>query len=346
MTNPFAFIVGNPRSGTTLLRHIVNSHAQIAFLPESPWFMNWLEKGIGVDAEGFVTPDLAPTLLSKRRLFRDLDLGITTRDFEGWIESAGRLSWAELISILCNRYGQARGKPLVGNKTPSFVRRIQTMHDLWPGTKFVHILRDGRDVFLSARAKWKDKSNFRQFSTWSQDHVTTVALWWEWNVRLGREAGRALPPGLYYEIRYECLVAEPEKECAGLCEFLGVPFEDAMLRHQENFHIRRRPDGEVINARVALPITPGLRNWREEMTAAELEQFEAAAGALLNELGYPSGFEQLRPESLEQAFRTRSQFEGRPLPKGWPVRETNGEAHTQPGVAAQMTPASGRQLPC
>jgi hypothetical protein len=193
------------------------------------------------------------------------------------------------------------------------------MHGLWPETKFVHILRDGRDVFLSARVKWKEKSNFRQFSTWTEDHVTTVALWWEWNVRLGREAGRSLHPGLYYEIRYERLVAEPEKECVALCEFLGVPFERAMLRHQENFDIRHRPDGRVVNARVALPITPGLRNWRTEMTAAELEQFEAAAGSLLDELEYPRGVEHLRPESLEQAFRTRSLFEGRPVPQGWPV---------------------------
>lgn len=317
MTNPFAFIVGNPRSGTTLLRHIVDSHSQIAFLLESAWFMNWFEKRIGLDPEGLVTPGLVPILLSKRRLFRDIDLGITARELEGWIQSSGGLSWAQLISILCDRYGQARGKPLVGNKTPSFVRRIGAMHQLWPEAKFVHLIRDGRDVFLSARVKWKDKSNFRQFSTWNQDNVTTVALWWEWNVRLGREAGRMLRPDLYYEMRYENLVADPETECAGLCAFLGVPFESAMLRHEDNFQIRRRRDGAVINARVALPITAGLRNWRSEMTAAEIERFEAAAGTLLDELGYPRGAAHLQPESIGHALRTRSLFEGRPLPEKW-----------------------------
>jgi hypothetical protein len=282
--------------------------------------MNWFEKGIGLSSEGFVTPSLVPLLLSNRRLFRDIDLGITADELESWIESSGGLSWAKFISNLCNRYGQVRGKPLVGNKTPSFVRRIRTMHQLWPETKFVHIIRDGRDVFLSARVKWKDKSNFRQFSTWNQDNVSTVALWWEWNVRLGREAGRSLPPDLYYEVRYERLVADPENECAGLCDFLGVPFEIAMLSHQENFQIRRRPDGAVINARVALPITPGLRNWRSEMTAGELERFEAVAGTLLDELGYSRGVEHLHPENLEHALRIRSLFEGRPLPHVWRVQ--------------------------
>src|SRR5260370_20813925 len=88
MTNPFAFIVGNPRSGTTLLRHIVDSHSQIAFLLETPWLMNWFEKGIGVNSQGFVTPDLVPTLLSQRRLFRDLDLGITAPELNSCIETS------------------------------------------------------------------------------------------------------------------------------------------------------------------------------------------------------------------------------------------------------------------
>src|SRR5260370_16947848 len=90
MMNPFAFIVGNPRSGTTLLRHIVDSHSQIAFLLESAWFMNWFEKGIGLSSEGFITPSLVPLLLSKRRLFRDIDLGITAQHLDGWIESYGK----------------------------------------------------------------------------------------------------------------------------------------------------------------------------------------------------------------------------------------------------------------
>ena len=317
MINPFAFIVGNPRSGTTLLRHIVDNHSQIAFLLESAWFMNWFEKGIGLRAAGLVTPELVAPLLSKHRLFRDVDLGISAQQLNGWIQSDPELSWAKFVSTLCNRYGQTRGKPLVGNKTPSFVRRIRMMHELWPKAKFVHIIRDGRDVFLSARVKWKDTPKFRNFSTWSQDKVTTAALWWEWNVRLGREAGCLLPPDLYYEMSYERLVENPENECAQLCEFLGVPFEVAMLRHQENFQVRRRPDGSVINARVALPITPGLRNWRSEMEEVELERFEAAVAALLNELGYPLGSKHLRPQSLEYALRTRNLFEGRPLPQRW-----------------------------
>jgi hypothetical protein len=321
MPNPFAFIVGNPRSGTTLLRHIVDSHSQIAFLLEAPWMMNWLEKGLGVNAEGFVTPDLVSALLPSRRLFRDADLGISAQELGEWIKGGG-LSWANFISRLCDRYGQARGKPLVGNKTPSFVRRLLAMHEQWPQAKFVHIIRDGRDVFLSARAKWKDKANITRFSNWNpgpwdENDVTTVALWWEWNVRLGREAGQVLGHEFYYEIRYENLVADPKNECLRLCEFLCVSFEDEMLSHEENFKVRYRPDGATINARVALPITPGLRNWQTEMTEEEVERFEGVAYNLLDELGYRRRFKQLGTASLEQAASRRRLFAGRPLPAAW-----------------------------
>src|SRR5260370_230309 len=99
MTNPFAFIVGNPRSGTTLLRHIVDSHSQIAFLLESAWFMNWFEKRIGLSAEGLVTPDLVPHLLSQHRLFRDAALVITAQQMLGGVESEPELSWARWTEL-------------------------------------------------------------------------------------------------------------------------------------------------------------------------------------------------------------------------------------------------------
>lgn len=331
MTNPFAFIVGNPRSGTTLLRHIVDSHSEIACLLESPWFMNWAEKQIGVDAQGFVTPGLVPHLLASRRVFRDVDLGLTADEMQGWIEKPSGLRWEDFISMLCDRYGSARGKLLVGNKTPGFVRRIAAMHKLWPTAKFVHIIRDGRDVFLSARVKWKQEPTSPQFKHWMEDQVTTAALWWEWNVRLGREAGRLLDANLYYELRYERLVANPENECMALCKFLGVRFEDAMLRHEQQFKIRHhKDDGRVINARVALPITAGLRNWQSEMTAEEQQRFEAAAGSLLDELVYARHFEQCSPESLEHARQARNHFEARPLPEAWDVYPKNSTVHQIP----------------
>jgi len=114
---------------------------------------------------------------------------------------------------------------------------------------------------------------------------------------------------MYYELRYEDLVIRPKEECIALCEFLEIPFDGAMLRHQENFRPRRGPGGAILHARVGLPITSGLRDWRTEMPAEELGLFEAAAGTFLEELSYPRGVEQPRADHLSEATRIRGLFD-------------------------------------
>jgi hypothetical protein len=92
------------------------------------------------------------------------------------------------------------------------VRFILTLHKLWPHAKFVHILRDGRDVWLSA-TDWRSGGELRRrFIPLQEDPVTTTAVWWDWQVRTGREDGNALGPDLYYEVRYESLVSKPTEE--------------------------------------------------------------------------------------------------------------------------------------
>jgi hypothetical protein len=128
-------------------------------------------------------------------------------------------------------------------------------------------------------------------------------LWWELNVRRGREAARTLDPGAYHEVRYESLIANPEQECRALCAFLDLPFDDAMLRHQDE-----RPGlGPKVSAkRDWQPITTGMRDWRSEMSPEQVERFEAAVGELLDELGYPRVVPRAKNRNLEDAGRTRS----------------------------------------
>ena len=115
---------------------------------------------------------------------------------------------------------------------------------------------------------------FQDFRSWPADRVTTAAFWWERSVRLGREAGRALPPGLYCEVLYEALVADPWKECQRLCEFLNVPRDDAMLRFHEG---RTRAEQGLSSKRKWLRPTSGLRDLRAQMTSAGVKLFEALA---------------------------------------------------------------------
>jgi hypothetical protein len=316
--NPIVFIVGCPRSGTTLLQRLVDSHPRIAIVPEVEWIPRRYQNREGLTPDGLMTPQFAKIL---RSFGRYSSLPISQEELRDLLAQHPPLSYSKFISLLFDRYGKARGKELVGNKTVDHARNIATLHELWPEAKFVHLVRDGRDVCLSALSWRRADSLASRFSTWSRDPVSTAALWWEWHVRLAREAGRPLGSTLYHEIRYESLVDQPAAECRSLCEFLQLPFQEEMLR----FHEKRAVSGPGLDAKHQwLPPTRGLRDWRKQMSQEEIERFEAAAGELLDELGYERRLRAPSRESLQQSLETRRRFEGSPLPRSWHISEAAG----------------------
>jgi hypothetical protein len=301
--NPFLFIVGCPRSGTTLLKRVVDAHSQIAVMGETDWIAKYFETRTGLTPDGLVTPELIPRLFEHTRFYT---FKIGPEELEELLSSGEPISYRQLVSGFFDAYGEETRKVLVGDKTPDYILKMHTLHTLWPAAKFVHLIRDGRDVCLSL-IDWKRKAAklAKRYPTWVDQPVATAAKFWERHVRFGRETGRELGPGLYHEVRYEALVAKPEQECASLCTFLGVPYEPAMLRFYEG-RTRAEPGLDAKDA--WRPITPGLRDWRTQMTALDVERFEAAGGHLLEELGYPRAVPQPGAEALEQAARIREVF--------------------------------------
>jgi hypothetical protein len=318
--NPYVFVVGCARSGTTLLKRVLNAHPQMAITKETHWIPHLYRDRVGLTADGMVTRELLAKLFEDRRFVR---LGIDEAELEKLLARGKPVSYADFVTGIFNAYGRAEGKPFVGDKTPIYGLEIELLHHLWPTAKFVHLIRDGRDVCLSVR-NWKRKAGAtgleENFATWADDPVLTAAVWWKWRVRLTREAGEPLGSDLYYEVRYEALVNRPADECARLCDFLGVPYEESMLRFYEG---RSRDDPGLSSKRAWLPITPGLRDWRTQMTPEDTERFEAAAGNLLDELGYDRAVLGPRPAALERAGRIRDLFveeaevRGRGLPVHW-----------------------------
>ena len=149
--DPYVFIVGFPRSGTTLLRRMVDAHPRIAITPETHWIPRYFKKRVGLTREGLVTPELIPKLLEYRK-FHNLKIG--RGDLEKLISSGEPVSYASFVSGIFNLYGKRKRKRLVGDKTTSYVRHIPILHTLWPMAKFVHLIRDGRDLCLSM-LEWK-----------------------------------------------------------------------------------------------------------------------------------------------------------------------------------------------
>jgi hypothetical protein len=315
--NPYVFIVGCPRSGTTLLRRLVDTHPHIAIIHQSRFIPYFFERRRGLTPEGLVTTKLVDRLLEARGV-KNLE---TSRELlESLVEAEEPVSYSTFVTGVFDLDGKGQGKRLVGDKTPAYVRSIPTLHALWPEARFVHLIRDGRDVCMSI-LNWKKADHaLGRFSTWTEDPTTTAAVWWEWHVRLGREDGGSLAPKLYHEVRYEALVSEPAKTCERLCSFLDLPYDDAMLKFHEG-RTKMKPNLDA--KRAWLPITSGLRDWRTQMPAEDLERFEAAAGDLPEELGYPRACPHPPEEKLAWAARIRESFArdasawGKRLPKGW-----------------------------
>jgi hypothetical protein len=311
--NPCVFFVGCPRSGTTLIQRLANAHPELAVVHELHWLPRAWEQRTGIAADGTVEPELADILLADRR-FRKLKLA-PDRVHE---LAAERPPYARLVSELFDLHGAAKGKRLVGEKTPGYVRHIGTLHELWPRARIVHVIRDGRDVALSLTSWHRAERTLGRFPTWSEDRVVTSALFWEWNVRQGRDAA-PLFGERYHEMRYEALVADAEGECRKLCDFLHITYDAAMLR----FHEGRVQDDPSLDAKRGWrPVTAGLRDWRTEFKPSDIARFEAAAGSLLDELGYdvgaaPSDAEVERADRLREAFAQGARVRGWRNPSAW-----------------------------
>jgi Sulfotransferase family len=306
--DPYLFIVGCARSGTTLVHRIVDAHPEIAITPEMHWITRQFKS-----RNRLVTPEVVSEL-SRHKRFAQFE--IPHEQFEGLLVSGEALPYPAFLNRVFGLYAKIKNKPLVGNKTPAYVRSIATLHALWPEAKFVHIIRDGRDVCLSVLNWKKGERTAGRYASWEEDPVSTTALWWERKVRKAREDGAALGPGLYHEMHYEALVEDPERECKRLCEFLGVRYEEAMIRFAEGKTRTDLPNARRTPKKAWLPITSGMRNWRTEMPVKDVERFEAAAGDLLQELGYERTVPNPSSEALEQAAKIREAFTRQPLARG------------------------------
>jgi hypothetical protein len=299
-----------------MLRRMLDAHRELAMTRETHWIPELLQR-TGLAPRDAVTPDLIRALTEHPKF---ANLGMTPEEVASLADYDGDLSYSGFVTRLFDDYGKRQGKSLVGDKTPSYVRDISVLNVLWPRAKYVHLIRDGRDVCLSLVAWDRAQRNVGRFSTWTEDPISTAALYWEWSVRLGREAAATLPPGLYFEARYETIVADPRAACECLCGFLDLSFDDAMVRYHEG-RTRTKPGLDAKHA--WLPPTPGLRDWRSDMDLDDLERFEAVAGALLDELGYERAALDSNPEAVAAASHKRKAFmadlraRGRPLPRRW-----------------------------
>lgn len=278
-------VVGVGRSGTTLLRLMLDAHPDLAVPAET----------------GFLVPVAA--LTSEGDELREA-LYRTATTFPNWPDLAvpADLFRAELARIdpftltagcrcFYRLYARLHGKPRAGDKTPPYAGHIDTIHRLLPEARFVHIVRDGRDVARSFRGLWFSPG----------DDIETLARNWRDTILNARR--RATEVAHYIEVRYEDLIREPEAVLRRVCTFADLPFHPATLEYHERardrldeVQTRRGADGRVLvskEQRLHLhrrtsrpPEAERIGLWRTELTPEEVTRFHAIAGDLLADLGY------------------------------------------------------------
>ncbi len=287
-------VLGVRRSGTTLLRVILDRSSALA-IPDESYFVPQLAErhGAHVDPDDFLDD------LSRLPTVREWDVSLE--------EVRGRLrpgmALGDAVAAVYETYAARFGKARWGDKTPMYMAYLPLLERLFPTALYVHLIRDGRDAATSFLAMP------RGIVTESWAHPRTAAGFacqWRTEVEAARALGRRVGER-YLEVRYEDLVRAPAAAIERICAFAGLAYEPSMLAYPGEVDVSSRPHQQRLrNA----PI-PGVRDWRSELAPEDVAAFEAVAGELLATLGYdtvtaPSTAARLRARAELTSYLART----------------------------------------
>ncbi len=286
----FPVIVGVGRSGTTMLRLMLDSHPALAIPPETHFVPDLID-AIGGGAD----PAAAVEVMRSVRQWGDL--GIEPAEVLARFNALPRFNAGAALRAFYAIYGERQAKPRTGEKTPAYVRNMAKIEQALPEARFIHVIRDGRDVALS---RWK-----RTLGDDERASAEQVATGWARRVRRAQRLGRRLEH--YLEIRYEDLVIETEQNLRRITAFCELDWDSGVLRFYERAAERMSEMARDLPSTDGKPVRPGeermqahamtqkppdpsaMYRWKERMSPADIVAFDGAAGDLLGELGYEAG---------------------------------------------------------
>ncbi|MFN2195997.1 MAG: sulfotransferase family protein [Anaerolineales bacterium] len=267
---PF-FIIGHPRSGTTLLRFMLSTHSRL-YIPEETGFLPFLNVNPDKPLMETEIQDLLTRIGKLNYLWQDLPI------------TAGQISavyqqptLAVVVNELYQQQAAQHDASRWGDKTPLYIQYIPNILEIFPQAQFIHMIRDGRDAALSALEKWGSESAYMDLYYLLKN--------WVRNVSAGRNFGRYADRDRYLEVHYESLVAAPEVVLRQICVFLGENFESSMLDHTNTAH--QAGPGPAGHFKALQPVFDvSVYRWKTEMGSFQRKLSAKIAGDLLLELGY------------------------------------------------------------
>ena len=187
---------------------------------------------------------------------------------EFWAE--GHTSVRDVIAGIFEKNAVGMGKTRWGDKTPYYALHLDKLVAWWPDAKFIHLVRDGRDVALSLFGRKHDFSAY---------NVYYAAQYWQKYAEVCREQGSRLPAGQYLEIRYEDILNDKAAAMRSICSFIGESYPDTVQHSDATLAEAAR--------RLKTVKQDNQGKWRHAMNAWQIRVFESEAGSSLNNFGYP-----------------------------------------------------------
>ena len=285
---PFPFVVGMNRSGTTLLRMMLDAHPDLTVPPETHFVPDAIK---AAKVEGATPRDVLEAMKTHREWG---DFEISDEEMLARFDALPRFGPGPAIRSFYEIYAERQGKPRYGEKTPTYVQKMKLIQRALPEARFCHVIRDGRDVTLSVLDR-----TVRDLT------AADVARRWRKKVTKAREDSPAI--NHYMEVRYEDLVLDTEPVLRKVCEFFELAWHDDLLSYHERSADRLKEMARALPAggsakeltverRMAThemttkpPSADRVQRWRKQMSEEQRSEFEEVAGDLLAELGYPVG---------------------------------------------------------
>lgn len=267
------FIVGAQRSGTTLVRLMLNAHSKIAIPEEGTFFIPYFRRYRKNLNHKFTDRELdtCRDYILKNAQFKRW--GLDENQCRSMIDHLDNPDLSTLIASVYGLYARQQGKKIWSDKTPSFFRMIPVIVELFPHAKFIHVIRDGRDLFLSWRKMDPTKSN-----------TAVVAKEWAYKLSKCRNDLDLYAKGKFFEVRYEDLVRKPENVLKDITSFIGVAWEENMLSYWKTSedYIGRHHSELIFKP----PTTDSVGKWKNGLTDEEINIFETIAHGFLSQYNY------------------------------------------------------------
>jgi protein-tyrosine sulfotransferase len=252
------FLIGVFRSGTTLMRYILDSHSRIACPPESNFIRAFAELETNSDNQ----------------------YGLETMGFDSAHVLQKSREW---IGYFYANYARAKGKPRWADKTPAYIQYLDFLLRLFPEARFVMIYRHGLDVAHSISQDGKRVPDYvaAESSSDADARVRAVEYWTKQVVRMREFQSRC--PENCFELRYEELCANPKAVLLPMFEFLQEEWEEDVLEFYKFPHDKGGEDGRVMGTNGFLAHHEQYRSWPDAIR----QEARELANPVLKALGYP-----------------------------------------------------------